>query len=121
MPGRNRKYSYDSNNPTVADRYYSESWKVRETFQPIPSETLKTWVIRAGRAVRTAEQDASAHIPWHTHQSAGECWMCVQLQFLNYITTILEDLADSKTIQKYTFRRENQSIRLSIPNQTSKT
>ncbi len=121
MPGRNRTYKYETGNPTIADRYYSETWKVRETYQPVPNETLGTYASRLGRAVFTAEEDAHAHIKWHTHQSAGECWICVQIQFLGLINSIIQDLAELKANQKLKFINDNQSIRLSINATTSKT
>ncbi len=79
-------------NPTVADRYYSESWKIRTAHQPVEHENLQTYVSRLGNTVRTAEEDAHTHIKWHTHQSAGECWICVQLQALNIIYDVLTQI-----------------------------
>ncbi len=106
----NASYNYSEHNPTIADRYYSETWKVREAHQPVPQESLKTYVSRLGRVVSQAEEDSHTHIKWHTHQSAGECWMCVQIQCLNTIYDILQQIDPLKRQFKVD---KNNKIRLS--------
>ncbi len=106
---RNRKYSYDADNPTTADRYYSETWKVRIAHEPTIGEALKTYVNRLGRVITTAEEDATAHIKWHTHQSGGECWMCVQIQMVNTIYNILASI-EPELKKKYLFKQHNQQV-----------
>ncbi len=104
----NSSYNYSEHNPTVSDRYYTDTWKVRQAHQPVEHESLKTYVSRLGLVVRTAEEDAHTHIKWHTHQSAGECWICVQLQALNVIYDIMAQI-DPKG---YTFVLRDGMLRL---------
>ena len=91
------------NNPTVADRYYSETWKNSTSIQPLDGEQLSLYVKRLARVIHETEETAHCHIKWHTHQSAGQCWICVQIQSLGLIYNILADIAELSTSRKLTF------------------
>ena len=91
------------NNPTVADRYYSETWKRRSSIAPISGETVKNYITRLARVIRESEDTAHSHLKWHTHQSAGECWICVQIQTLSIIYDILASITELKKFGNLVF------------------
>ena len=98
------------NNPTVADRYYSETWKKRSSIVPIDGESLALYTTRLARVLRESEDTAHVHLKWHTgikipciHQSAGECWICVQLQTIDIIYDILVSITELKKFGKLVF------------------
>ncbi len=107
----NASYNYTEHNPTIADRYYSETWKVRENYKPVNGETLHNYNVRQTRVLNQCYEDSQAHIKWHTHQSAGECWICVIMQTLQAAqNTNLSLAALFKKVP--TFKEENGNFRL---------
>lgn len=88
------KYNTNEQTNNSSDRYFSSEPKHNPSYLPIDGDDLEQYVRRLGITVRQlSETSTSAHIygrkVWHTHSSAGDCWICNLRDMLNLEYDIL--------------------------------
>ncbi len=104
----------DTNQNQPMDRYgYNiPDQKITNSFLPIANDTLLSFMEHHKVFSRETQNTSYTHVRWHTHKSAGNCFICDLITLLDTCHTILYDIAQLDP-KRYTFRiTSNGQVRL---------
>ena len=62
-------------------------------YLPVVGESLEQYSTRLESIIQQLESWSLGHVGWHTHKSAGECWICELTNCGRYIVGILQDIS----------------------------